>query len=210
MISVRQRSADDLLSACLHAFGFVLAVGVGVQILLRWATQEEVSGLIGLSVFAVGAAVLFFSSVMCHTAIGPAQILWQRLDHSAALVLIPASYAPFALASPWASSGLYSLALLAIAAFLGSLWQVRSSKATPSLMLYLALGWTSVCAAIPVSLWYGVATTLWLLVGAGCYTAGTFFYRNSLRWRHAHSAWHAFVLAGCGAHYASTRQLISS
>jgi hemolysin III len=40
-----------------------------------------------------------------------------------------------------------------------------------------------------------------LLIGGVLYTAGTVFYRNRFGLRHAHGAWHLFVLAGTASHY---------
>lgn len=71
----------------------------------------------------------------------------------------------------------------------------------PSLPLYIGLGWLGVLAAVPLAARLDTAGLVWLLVGGAFYTAGTVFYSNRQGFRHAHGAWHLFVLAGTASHY---------
>ncbi|MNT64456.1 hemolysin-III related [compost metagenome] len=62
------------------------------------------------------------------------------------------------------------------------------------------MGWLGVLAAAPLAAKLHATGLAWLVAGGVLYTVGTVFYRNRRGLRHAHGAWHLFVLAGTTSH----------
>jgi hemolysin III len=69
------------------------------------------------------------------------------------------------------------------AALLGIARELRSGEApSPSLALYLGMGWLGVLAAVPLVERLDGAGLAWLLAGALWYSAGTVFYPEVPDW----------------------------
>ena len=77
----------------------------------------------------------------------------------------------------------------------------------PPLLMYLSFGWLCVAGVLLLAPHLSSAGLLWLAAGAVAYSAGTVFYINRSGWRHAHGAWHLFVLGGTACHYAARASL---
>ena len=68
-----------------------------------------------------------------------------------------------------------------------------------STLVYLAMGWMAVVAALPLYRALPAGGLAWLLAGGACYSLGVVFYA----WRRLafhHAIWHLFVLAGSLCH----------
>jgi hemolysin III len=70
-----------------------------------------------------------------------------------------------------------------------------------SLWFYLILGWGQAIAMIPLLEILPGEALLWLLAGAGFYSAGVIFLVLDIRHLRFHAIWHLFVLAACACHY---------
>jgi hemolysin III len=94
-------------------------------------------------------------------------------------------------------------------ALFGVLRELRSSShEPPALWLYMALGWLSVAAAANLAAHLEATVLALLVAGAALYTVGAIFYVNTAGYRHAHAAWHLFVLAGTTTHYVAVERVL--
>jgi hemolysin III len=189
-----------------HLAALVLVLLGAVPLLAQSAGHVERT--VGAAVFTLCAALLYAASTLYHGTRGRAKRLWQRLDHCAIYLLVAGSYTPFAVfgarhAWDWALLGL--IWLLA-AAGIATEWRGRAG-AQPPLALYLGFGWLCVAGVALLASSLGTAGLAWLAAGAVAYSAGTVFYINRGGWRHAHGAWHMFVLCGTACHYGAVASM---
>jgi hemolysin III len=193
----------ERFNTCTHLFGLVLAV-LGLPMLLaKTLPSGNTAKITGALIFALSCIALYAASTLFHSARGKAKLRWQRVDHCAIYLLIAGSYTPFALVTLhgiW--GGLLLVAVWSLAAC--GIWrELRFTAATPSLALYIGMGWLGLVAAAPLVDRLETVGLVWLLVGAVLYTVGTIFYVNRAGYRHAHGLWHLFVLGGTVSHYAA-------
>src|SRR5690606_12367588 len=126
----------------------------------------------------------------------PTKWILRRFDHSAIFILIAATYTPFlqrGLDEPVIIVMLAMIWLVAIGGILlKCLFPGRYDRL--AILLYLAMGWSGVFVAIPLSR-YLPSITLWLIVGGGTlYSLGVIFHVWE-RLRFQNAIWHAFVVA---------------
>lgn len=191
----------ERFNTCTHLFGFVLAIFGVPLILVSSLPSGDARKIAGGLVFALSCVALYAASTFFHSSRGQAKLWWQRADHCAIYLLIAGSYTPFALV---AVQGFWVWALLVAvwsAALLGIAREFSATSSTPSLALYIGMGWLMVAAAVPLLARIDARGLEWLLIGAALYTAGTIFYVNRAGYRHAHGVWHLFVLGGTASHY---------
>jgi len=74
-------------------------------------------------------------------------------------------------------------------------------------VIYVAMGWLVLIAAVPLVRALPGAALAWLVAGGVAYTAGTVFYHGR-RMRYTHAIWHLFVLAGSLCHMAAVAALL--
>ena len=189
-----------------HLAALVLVLLGAVPLLAHSAGSMQRT--VGAAVFTVCAAMLYAASTLYHGTRGRAKRLWQRLDHCAIYLLVAGSYTPFAVfaarhAWDWALLGaIWLLAAVGIAT------ELRSRPGTqPPLALYVGFGWLCVAGVVLLAGNLGAAGLAWLAAGAVAYSAGTVFYTNRSGWRHAHGAWHLFVLCGTACHYGAVASI---
>lgn len=187
-----------------HLAGLGLALLGGAQLLGGAVGGGDPAKVAAACVFAFSLVALYAASTLFHSTRGPMKRIWQRADHCAIYLLIAGTYTPFALVTlrgPW---GWSLLGVVWAAAIFGIWRELRpGTVAQPALLLYIAMGWLAVLAAVPVAVQLERGGMTWLLTGAILYTTGTVFYRNRRGWPHAHGAWHLFVLGGSVSHYAA-------
>ena len=193
---------EEIANSVSHGVGFV-AVLIAAPVLIRDAAQQGGTvGVIGASVFASTAGILYLASVLYH-ALPPnrAKQVFQMLDHGAIFLLIAGTYTPFTLgvlhgAWGWGLLGLvWSLALVGVVL---AICGVRDRRF--SVGLYLAMGWVVLIAVKPLCLLVPTEGLFWLLSGGLAYTVGVPFYAAG-RVRYSHFVWHLFVLAGTACHF---------
>jgi hemolysin III len=209
VVPARAMYPGQRLNTSSHLAGLVLVLLGAAWVLSRCMGQLDAAAAAGVVAFSLASAVLFIASVMCHGTRGDAGPLWQRLDHAATFWLIAGTLSPFATVAPRQDANLALLAAMWIAALVATAWQFRRGPiAVPPVLLYAGMGWIGTAAAAVVAARVSTQSLVWLLVGAGLYSAGTVFYRNAFGWKHAHGAWHLFVVAGVVSHYAAVYFLL--
>jgi len=186
-----------------HGIGIVLAL-IGVTALIFYATVWSSFGEIAAA-WIYGLGLLLCLSISFTYNIWPqsrTKWLLRRLDHSAIFVLIAATYTPFlerGIHDPLILFMLVAIWLTAIGGItLKCLFPGRYDRL--AILLYLAMGWSGVIVAVPISQ-YLPPITVWLIVAGGViYSLGVIFHVwEKLRFQNA--IWHAFVLVAAVCHY---------
>jgi hemolysin III len=202
-----QTLREEVANAASHGLGLLLAavslpVAAGtVQPVVATGPTRE---LVGAVVFSLTMMLVYFASTVYHALpAGRVKQAFQRLDHAAIFVFIAGSYTPFALHGLQHGGTLgglllvWGLALAGVAVKAGG----RLNHPLVSTLLYMALGWLALFAALPVVQRLAPGA-LWLVVGGGlAYTVGAVFFLLDHRLRYAHFVWHLFVLAGSACHF---------
>ena len=165
----------ERLNGYSHLLGLLLALPATALLLAKTVPTGDPARIAGALVFSLSAVALYGASTLFHSTRGRLKRMWERADHCAIYLLIAGTYTPFALVTLHGKWG----------------W----------LLLYIGMGWLGVLAAVPLAARLDSAGLAWLLIGGVLYTVGTIFYRNRQGFRHAHGAWHLFVLAGTISHY---------
>ncbi len=195
----------ERLNSYSHLLGLLLALPATALLLLKTVPTGDPARIAGALVFSLSAVALYAASTLFHSTRGRLKRLWERADHCAIYLLIAGTYTPFALVTLQGVWGGLLLAVIWSAALFGIWRELRPAPGgapkAPSLWLYIGMGWLGVLAAVPLAARLDAAGLVWLLIGGVLYTAGTVFYRNRQGFRHAHGAWHLFVLAGTASHY---------
>lgn len=195
----------ERLNGYSHLFGLLLALPAAALLLAKTVPTGDPARIAGALVFSLSAVALYAASTLFHSTRGRLKRMWERADHCAIYLLIAGTYTPFALVTLQGVWGGLLLAIIWSAALFGIWRELRPAKGNapqaPPLWLYIGMGWVGVLAAVPLAARLDTAGLMWLLIGGVLYTAGTVFYRNRQGFRHAHGAWHLFVLAGTASHY---------
>ncbi|MDP9603061.1 UNVERIFIED_ORG: hemolysin III [Variovorax paradoxus] len=195
----------ERLNGYSHLLGLVLALPAMALLLVKTVPTGDPARIAGALVFSLSAVALYAASTLFHSTRGRLKGVWERADHCAIYLLIAGTYTPFALVTMEGLWGCLLLAAIWGVALFGIRRELMPAKdgvpKKPSLPLYIGLGWLVVLAAAPLAARLDSEGLMWLLIGGAFYTTGTVFYRNRSGFRHAHGAWHLFVLAGTTSHY---------
>lgn len=200
--------AGERLNSMTHAGGLVLALAGCAWLLDIGLRVGQAHAVGGMAVFGACSVLLYGASALYHGTRGALKPAWLRVDHAVIHLQIAATYTPFALlaASNWADAALLALVWMAA---LGGMWRelARRDGRPPRLAGYLVCGWMASAGAALATLRLGAGAE-WLLAGALVYTVGTVFHANAAGWRHAHGAWHVFVVAGNACHFVSVAEIL--
>ncbi len=192
----RFNSISHLVGAALAAAGAVLLVVFAARLGDPWK-------IVSFSVYGVVLLGLYLASTLYHSLRGRAKRIWCKFDHCAIYLLIAGSYTPFALVSlrgawGWSLFGIvWGLALFGI---IQEIWLAKGRRLL-SLLIYVAMGWLAVIAAVPLIDALGWDGFRWLVAGGVLYTVGIVFYATDEKWRYSHGVWHLFVMGGSACHY---------
>lgn len=200
----------ERFNAFSHLGGAVLS-GVGTIALIVMAVNlGDPWKIVSVSIYGTMLFLLFLTSTLYHSFTGRAKRIWCKLDHCAIYLLIAGSYTPFALVSLRGAWGWTLLGVIWSLAVFGIIQEtcLAKGKRVLSLVIYFAMGWMALIAAVPLLRSLTVAGFGWLAAGGATYTAGIVFYVNDERWRHAHGIWHLFVLGGGACHYVAVSNYV--
>lgn len=197
---------EEVLHAATHGIAAALAI-VGLVFLLIKVDSGAV-GIVAVSLYGGAMILMFAASTLYHSLFATkAQRFLKTLDHSAIYLKIAGGYAPFAMLSLPATTGMWvmvgawgaagvGIAFKLIAFFRGT----GKSFNVISLLLYLAMGWAGVLMIGPLSEQLPSIAINWIIAGGLCYTVGAIFYAmKSVPYTHA--IWHLFVVAGAACHF---------
>src|SRR5512146_44839 len=174
-----QSLGEEIANSASHGLGLLAALAAFPVLVALAARGGSAAQVVGASVFAASAVLLYLASTLFHAVSAPrAKRVLQVLDHSAIYLLIAGTYTPFTLGvlrGPWGWT-LFGLVwgFAAVGTLLKVLGGVRYTRLSTA--VYLAMGWLILIAAEPA--WqllpkWGLA---WLLAGGIAYTAGAAFF----------------------------------
>lgn len=195
--------SEELANAITHGLAALASVIAGAALISVAAMAGDAWQIVSAAVYSVALLLLYAASTAYHAARqGATKAVLEIFDHCAIYLLIAGTYTPFtliALRGPWGWSlfgVIWGLALAGIIfkiAFIG-----RFSLL--STLIYIAMGWLVVVAAVPMFQALTAQALAWLVAGGVLYTAGTYFYQRR-RFRYSHAVWHLFVIAGSVCHF---------
>ena len=197
-----QTKKEEFFNVITHGVGFLLSL-VGFALLFIFHTYETWQGILGLSLYGVSLALLYFSSTIYHYEKNEnRKIIYRKLDHISIYLLIAGTYSPVVLVLLNDSLGWILFWSVWTIALLGTILKIffTGKFEVFSTLLYLAMGWLIVFdfSALKESV---DQTGLYLLMGGGAaYTIGIVFYALE-KMKFNHVIWHVFVLTGSILHY---------
>ncbi|MNK11943.1 hemolysin-III related [compost metagenome] len=186
-----------------HLVGAALSVA-GASVLITLASLTgDIWKTIGTSVYGGTLIFLYLISTLYHSFQGPFKKVLQKLDHIAIYLLIAGTYTPFTLITlhgPW---GWWIFGINWALAFIGIVFELTLAHRTrtPSLIIYVVMGWLIVAALKPLTASLAPAGMAWLTVGGLLYTGGIVFFLFDEKVKHFHGIWHLFVMGGSMAQY---------
>ncbi len=192
---------EEWWNAFTHGFGAVLGAAGAAALIVAAAFTGDPWRIVSVAVFGATLVLLYVASTLYHATRTPERKARLRvLDHASIFLLIAGTYTPFTLLPlrggwGWSLFGVvWGIAALGLVAKL--FWTGRFERL--STVLYVAMGWVVVVAAVPLFERLGTASLGWLFAGGVTYTLGTVFYASSRAG--AHAIWHVFVLGGSVCH----------
>jgi hemolysin III len=191
-----------------HLIGLLLACA-GTWLLLRWANGPWETA--AFTIYGGTLILLYGISFLYHSlpvAGRPLKTL-RTLDHIAIYFLIAGTYTPVALITLQSRLGwslLLTVWLIALAGIPFKLFYL-DAPVWLSTGTYLAMGYLSVVALIPLARAVSFAGLFWLVAGGAAYTVGAVIYARQRpnpfpgRFGH-HEIWHLLVMTGSACHFA--------
>jgi hemolysin III len=193
---------EERLNTVTHAAGALASAAGSVLLVIRASTEGDAFAIVGCAIFGATLLLLYTASTLYHAVRSPARKQRLRVfDHCAIYALIAGTYTPFTLVGlrgPWGWSLFGVLWGLAFAGIGFKLFFTGRYERL-STVIYIAMGWMGLVAAVPLSQRLPFDVLVWLVAGGVAYTAGTIFF-SSRRIPYTHAIWHLFVLAGSLCH----------
>ncbi len=199
-----QTLGEEIANAVSHGLGLLLAIASLPILVHHAASQGSAVDVVGASLFAGTAILLYLVSTVYHSLpAGAAKDWFNRLDHAVIYVFIAGSYMPFLFGVLNGAWGWSLFGVVWAAAALGVVAKLLDRLKHPlwSTGLYVAMGWVALIAAVPLFERMSTAGLLWLVAGGVSYTAGAVVYLFDSKLRYAHFVWHLFVLGGSTCHF---------
>jgi hemolysin III len=194
----------ERLNSITHLIGAAVSIAGAAVLITQASIFGDVWKIVGTSIYGAAMVLLYTISTLYHSVQENRikQIL-QKLDHIAIYLLIAGTYTPFCLITlrgPWGWS------LLAInwgLAAIGIVYELTFAKhtRTPSMIIYVLMGWMIVAALKPLALALPMGGLIWLTLGGVLYTGGIVFFLLDEKIKHFHGVWHLFVLGGSTCQY---------
>jgi hemolysin III len=199
-----QTLGEEIANALSHGLGFLLAVASLPILVYDAARHGGTANVIGASLFAGSAIVLYLVSTLYHALpAGTAKRLFNRFDHASIYLFIAGSYMPFLFGVLRGTWGWILFAVVWSAAAFGIAAKLLDRLKHPlwSTGLYVAMGWAALLAGAPLVQGMSPTGLAWLVAGGLSYTVGAVVFLLDSRLRYAHFAWHLFVLGGSTCHF---------
>lgn len=197
-----QHWKNELANTVTHGLGVAASITALCLLIVMAARGGDPWEVVGVSIFGATLVMLYLASTLYHAIAHPAAKARLKIfDHSAIYLLIAGTYTPFmigVLRGGWGWSMFGVIWGLAVA---GVVFKLFFTGRFPKLstLIYIAMGWLVLVAAVPMFSRMPREVLAWLVAGGMTYTAGTLFYHNE-RFRYAHAIWHLFVLGGSVCH----------
>lgn len=192
---------EEIFNAVTHivggGFGIIFLV-IGVVFAHLYSTA---AGIASMYIYGICMIITYtMSSVYHFLRRNRAKKVFRIFDHCSIFLLIAGTYTPYCLVTlanepAWGYSlfsVVWALSILGIVLNAVNMhkWKVLS------MVLYFALGWCVIFAAVPLFKHLSLNGFWWLLAGGLAYTIGGIFFAFGRKVKYMHSIWHLFILAG--------------
>lgn len=195
-----ERVADGVIHILGIAFG---AAATTAFIMVLWAANDFARQL-SIYIYVGTLLAMLICSATYNILEKDNKIgILRRLDHSAIYFLIAGTYTPLCLMVLGGWLGTLMLVGIWICAIAGAAIKILhiNKMAKLAVPIYLAMGWVSFFAIVPIYNELSISGFTLLATGGGLYTVGTLFYIwKSLPFQNA--IWHGFVLSAAACHFA--------
>lgn len=204
MLSPREEFANSVS----HGIGLLVVLGATMFVLINpyIGSRQAMSMLI----FTLSAVPVYLSSTVFHALPqGRAKQFLLKIDYCSIFIFIAGSYTAFATHNSVGTINWLLLALIWVLAVAGVLTKLleRGVCSKRTAIFYLAIGWLTAIAAVPLIMNLSHSGMCWLIAGGLIYSIGTIFYVMGAKIPFSHLGWHVFVLLGTGCHYAALTYL---
>lgn len=188
---------EELFSAISHGAGILFGIFALCYTVIRSASGGSATAIVASVVYGVSLIVTYTFSTLSH-ALSPkrAKQVFRVLEHGSIYLLIAGTYTPVTLLILKGAFGWVIFSVQWAIAALGITFHAialnRFKKL--SLIIYIAMGWLIIIAALPLLRIMAIGDFLYLLSGGIFYTIGACLYR--LNRPGSHAIWHIFALIG--------------
>ena len=198
---------EEVFNAVSHIAGGGLSLAFWAVLLAL--SYSAPAAMAGVSLFGLGAVVLYTMSALYHfLPDGRAKGVFRVFDHCTIFLLIAGTYSAYCLSALSATAaGTVVLGLqwgcAAAGITMNAIAMNNKVVKAVSMALYCVMGWMAL-AVLP-QLWAALsAASFWLLLAGGlAYTFGIVFFALGKRVKWFHAVWHLFDIAGTALQFAS-------
>lgn len=192
----------------LNSISHFIGVGIGIVFLVMMIRSCIKKGNAYTPAFIIYGAFfifLFLASTLYHGVWNKrAKNILRIFDHSAIFLFIAASFTPVILTVLSGKKMVFFLVLIWVIALAGTIYKILSygkydKQKTISVILYIAMGWTSIFLLKTIFLKMPREFLFFLVAGGVLYTVGTIFYKRKKQYSHV--IWHFFVLGAAIIHF---------
>ena len=200
---------EELMNTVTHMVGAVLGVVALVLCILEAASNSNVWGVVGSSIYGASMIALYCVSSVYHgMKPGMGKKVMQVVDHCTIYFLIAGSYTPIVLSAlrprfPGLAWGLLTFVwVLAILAVVLTAIDLKKYNAF-SMACYVGIGWAVIPFMKQTLQVLTLPGFLLLLAGGIAYTIGAVLYGIGGKRKWMHSVFHIFVVLGSALQFFS-------
>ncbi|MDP4133161.1 MAG: hemolysin III family protein [Bacillota bacterium] len=203
-----QSLGEEIANGVSHCVGALLAIAGTAVLIVRACFTGTAMGIVSAALYGASLILLYCFSTIYHSLTNhKAKSVFRIFDHCSIFILIVGSYIPISLVlirqlmgyavMGWVLFGVNVLCMV-IGIVTNSISLERWEKL--SLILYVAMGWSSVMILKYVLTQTGLSGFMLFIAGGLAYTLGIIFYKLK-KVKYMHFIWHLFVLAGSILHF---------
>ena len=198
-----QTLGEEIANAVSHGVGSLLAIAACVIVIVKSAFTSTAIGVVSACIYGASLILLYTFSSLYHSLTNiKAKAVFRIFDHCSIFFLILGTYTPICLNMIKGGLGWTLFGINAFCTVVGIVFNSISLKkfAKPSVVLYLAMGWSVIISIKRVIEIIPASGMVFLVIGGLCYTIGVIFYKAK-KIKYMHFVWHLFVLSGSIMHY---------
>jgi hemolysin III len=206
---IRDIPRQERASVLTHAAAALALVAPGAWLVWSSAGTGSVAFTMSVLVYVIALMAMFCISAIYHgEPVARRKQRLRALDHASIYLLIAGTTTPFAtaLGGRWGSLLLIIVWTLAAAGIAAKLLAPMQGRLI-STLVYVAMGWSVLAAAIPFFGRFSSSTLLWVFTGGVVYTLGAVAYTLG-RSARDHAIWHCFVIAASAFHFFAVTSLV--
>ncbi len=198
-----QTLGEEIANAVSHGVGSLLAIAACVIVIVKSAFTSTAIGVVSACIYGSSLILLYTFSSLYHSLTNiKAKAVFRIFDHCSIFFLILGTYTPICLNMIKGGLGWTLFGINAFCTVVGIVFNSINLKkfAKPSVILYLAMGWSVIISIKRVIEIIPSSGMVFLVIGGLCYTVGVIFYKAK-KVKYMHFVWHLFVLGGSIMHY---------